>query len=137
VNTLDAILKLKDRVSPTLRIVGVVPTMVFKSTGYKPREAESLAYIRGEIATQFTRRQDTPIEIFENERITRKEAFANVVGEKVAFFEDTDVRAMFTKLGDSIARAIGNEFALKVQNASPRTETETRQPRSNVVNVGR
>jgi chromosome partitioning protein len=56
VNTLDAILKLKDRVSPTLRIVGVVPTMVFKSTGYKPREAESLAYIRGEIATQFTRR---------------------------------------------------------------------------------
>jgi chromosome partitioning protein len=137
VNTLDAILKLKDRVSPTLRIVGVVPTMVFKSTGYKPREAESLAYIRGEIATQFTRRQDTPIEIFENERITRKEAFANVVGEKVAFFEDTDVRAMFTKLGDSIARAIGNEFALKVQNASPRTEAETRQPRSNVVNVGR
>jgi chromosome partitioning protein len=137
VSTLDAILKLKDCVSPTLKIVGVAPTFVFKSTGYKPREAEALAYIRGEIAARFSRRQDAPIAIFENERITRKEAFANVAGEKVAFFEDADVRAMFAKLGESVSQAIGGEFALKVQNGRPRPPAEARQPRSNVVNVGR
>lgn len=137
VNTLDAILKLKDRVSPTLKIVGVVPTFVFQSTGYKTREMEALAYIKGEIANSLARRQDTPIQVFESERILRKQAFANVAGEKVAFFEDPEVRAMFTKLGESIALAIGSDFALKVQNGRPRTPAEARQPRSNVVNVGR
>lgn len=137
VNTLDAILKLKDRVSPTLKIVGVVPTFVFQSTGYKTREMEALAYIKGEIANSLARRQDTPIQVFESERILRKQAFANVAGEKVAFFEDPEVRAMFTKLGESIALAIGGDFALKVQNGRPRTPAEARQPRSNVVNVGR
>jgi cellulose biosynthesis protein BcsQ len=137
VNTLDAILKLKDRVSPTLKIVGVVPTFVFKSTGYKTREVEALAYLKSEIANQFSKRQDTPIEVFENERITRKEAFANAAGEKVALFEDVDVRAMFTKLGESVARAIGGGFAMKVQNGRPRPPAEARQLRSNLVNVGR
>lgn len=137
VNTLDAILKLKDRVSPTLKIVGVVPTFVFQSTGYKTREMEALAYIKGEIANSLARRQDTPIQVFESERILRKQAFANVAGEKVAFFEDPEVRAMFTKLGESIALAIGGDFASKVQNGRPRTPAEARQPRSNVVNVGR
>lgn len=137
VYTLDAILKLKDRVSPTLKIVGVVPTFVFKSTGYKSREVEALAYIKSEIIGQLSRRQDTPIEVFENERITRKEAFANAAGEKVALFEDSDVRSMFTKLGESVARAIGGDFALKVQNGRPRPPTEISQSRSNVVSVGR
>jgi len=136
VNTLDAILKLKDRVSPTLNIIGVAPTFVFKSTGYKPREAEALAYIRGEIATRFSRRQEKPIVVFESERITRKEAFANAAGENVAFFEDPDVREMFAKLGESVSQAIGGEFALKVQNGRPRSQAEARKPRSNVVSVG-
>lgn len=137
VNTLDAILKLKDRVSPTLKIVGVVPTLVFRSTDYKSREAEALAYLKGEIATRFSKRQDVPITVFENERITRKEAFANVAGEKVAFFEDAGVREMFTDLGRSLALAIGGDFAMKVQNGRPRPPAEAREPRSNVVNVGR
>jgi cellulose biosynthesis protein BcsQ len=137
VNTLDAILKLKDRVSPTLKIVGVVPTLVFQSTGYKSREAEALSYLKGEIATQLSKRQDTPIAVFEKERITRKEAFPNAAGEKVAFFEDAGVREMFTRLGKSLAVAMGGDFALKVQNANPRPPAEARQPRSNVVNVGR
>ena len=137
VNTLDAILKLKDRVSPTLKIVGVVPTFVFQSTGYKARELESLAYIKTEITSSLSKRQDSPIAVFENERILRKQAFANVAGEKVAFFEDADVGAMFMALGNSISQAIGGDFALKVQNGRPRSPAEARQPRSNVVNVGR
>ena len=137
VNTLDAILKLKDRVSPTLKIVGVVPTFVFQSTGYKTRELEALAYIKGEIASSLARRQDAPIRVFESERVLRKQAFANVAGEKVAFFEDAEVRAMFAKLGESLSQAIGGEFALKVQNGRPRPPAEAQQPRSNVVNVGR
>jgi cellulose biosynthesis protein BcsQ len=137
VNTLDAILKLKDQVSPTLKIAGVVPTLVFKSTGYKAREAEALAYLKSEIAIQFAKRQDAPIVVFEDERVMRREAFANVAGEKVAFFEDADVRDMFVGLGRSLALAIGGDFALKVQNGRPRPPAATREPRSNVVNVGR
>ncbi len=137
VHTLDAILKLKERVAPTLKIVGVVPTLVFQSTNYKTREVEALAFIRNEITTQFSARQDTPIRVFEDERITRREAFANAVGEKVAFFENPDVRQMFDRLGKGIALAIGGSFALKVQNGRPRPPTATPQPRNNVVNVGR
>jgi chromosome partitioning protein len=137
VNTLDAILKLKESVSPTLRILGVVPTFVFQSTGYKPREAEALAELRADIATHFSRRQEQPIEVFENERIMRKEIFAKVAGDTVAFFVDADVRAMFARLGESVARAIGGDFALKVQNGRPRPPAQARQPRSNIVNVGR
>lgn len=137
VNTLDAILKLKDKVSPNLRILGIIPTFVFQSSGYKQREIEALAYMRSEIATRFARHQDATINVYEDERILRKEAFAKFVGEKVAFFEDADVRNLFKALGSSIARDIGNELARKVQNASPRTEAETREPRSNIVNLGR
>ncbi len=137
VNTLDAILKLKDRVSPTLKIAGVVPTLVFRSTGYKAREAEALAYLKSEVATQFSKRQDTPIKLFEDERVMRREAFANAAGEKVAFFEDADVREMFVNLGQGLALAIGGDFAVKVQNGRPRSPSAAREPRSNVVNVGR
>jgi chromosome partitioning protein len=137
VYTLEAILQLKDRISPTLKIVGVVPTLVYQSTGYKDREVEAISFLKGEIASRFAKRQDAPIKVFENERIMRKEAFANVAGEKVAFFEDADVRDMFARLGLSLALAIGNDFALKVQNGRPRPPATAREPRSNVVNVGR
>jgi chromosome partitioning protein len=137
VNTLDAVLKLKDRVSPSLNIIGVIPTFVFQATGYRPSEVEALAYIRNEITAQLSRRQSTPIALFEDERIVRRVAFSDAAGDKVAFFEDAEVEAMFIRLGKRLALAIGGQFALKVQNGSPRPPTETPQPRSNVVNVGR
>ncbi len=138
VNTLDAILKLKDRVSPTLKIVGVVPTFVFQSTGYKARELEVARIHQDRDHKQLVKAPRTRrLQFFENERILRKQAFANVAGEKVAFFEDADVGAMFMALGNSISQAIGGDFALKVQNGRPRSPAEARQPRSNVVNVGR
>lgn len=137
VNTLDAIQKLKEQVSPELEILGVVPTFVHQATGYRDREAESLFYIKTEIATRFTKKKDAFIRVFEDERITRKVAFSDAAGEKVAFFENADVRTMFVKLGKAIALGIGGDFALKVQNGRPRPPTATHQPRSNVVNVGR
>ncbi len=137
INTLDAILKLKECVSPTLRILGVVPTFVFQQTGYKDREAEALIELRTDIATHLSKRQEQPIEVFENERIMRKEAFAKVAGEKVAFFADGAVQSMFIRLGERVAQSIGGDFAVKVQNGRPRPPTAAREPRSNVVNVGR
>lgn len=137
VNTLDALQKLKKQVSPDLEILGVVPTFVHQATGYRTREAESLFYIKTEIATRFTKKKDAFIQVFEDERITRKVAFSDAAGERVAFFENADVQAMFVKLGKAIALAIGGDFALKVQNGRPRPPTANPQPRSNVVNVGR
>ena len=137
VNTLDAIQKLKQQVSPGLEILGVVPTFVYQATGYRDSEREALFYIKTEIATRFSKRKDAFIQVFEDERITRKVAFSDAAGEKVAFFENADVQAMFVKLGKAIALAIGGDFALKVQNGRPRPPAEARQLRSNVVNVGR
>ncbi len=137
VNTLDTILKFRDRVTPSLKIIGVVPTFVYQGTGYITRELESLAYIRSEIQTHFSRRQDGNIEVFENERIMRRAAFAKYAGDKVAFFEDADVRMMFTRLGNKVAQAIGDEFARKLENAGARTPREAAEPRSNIVNLGR
>lgn len=137
VNTLDAILKLKEKVSPTLKILGVVPTFVFQSTKYKDRELEALAYIKNEIHMRFNERHGADIKVFEKERILRREAFAKYVGEKVAFFEDADVRDMFTNLGNSVAAEIGGSFARKLNNASPRTARENSEPRTNVFNLGR
>jgi hypothetical protein len=137
VNTLDAILKLKDKVSPTLRILGVVPTFVFQSTKYNDRELEAIAYIKSEIATRFSKRQEAEIKLFKDERIMRREALAKYAGERVAFFEDADVRRMFTELGNRLARAIGNDFARKLENARPRAQTEVGEPTNNIVNLGR
>lgn len=137
VNTLDTILKFRDQVTPSLRIVGVVPTFVFQSTSYKTRELEALAYIKSEVDTRFRRRQDTSILIFEDERIMRREAFAKYAGDKVAFFEDADVRMMFTRLGNKVAQAIGDEFARKLENAGTRTQREAAEPRRNIINLGR
>lgn len=137
VNTLDAILKLKEKVSPTLQILGVVPTFVFQSTKYKDRELEALAYIKNEIHSRFNKRHGGEIRVFEKERILRREAFAKYVGEKVAFFEDSDVKEMFRNLGESVAAEIGGSFARKLENASPRTARENSEPRNNVFNLGR
>lgn len=138
VNTLNTLLQFKDSVSPTLKIIGVVPTFVFQGTGYTTRERENIAYIKSEIQTRFSKRQNSVIEVFDEERIMRRTAFANYAGDdKIAFFEDADVRAMFTGLGQRVGQAIGGEFARKLENAGTRTQREAGEPRRNIINLGR
>ena len=136
VNTIDALLKLKDKISPSLKIVGVVPTFVFQKTGYRRREALALNDLKEDIQARFSRKQEGAIKVFEDERILRKEAIANVAGEKVAFFHDADVRNMYTRLGIAVARAIGGELERKLGDEGARATVEPRSADDNVVQLG-
>lgn len=136
-NTIGSLLKLKDTLSPSLKILGIVPTFVFKSTGYKPREADNLAYLKEEIASRFTRRQDGDIKVFEEQRILRKEGIANAAGERVAFFHDVEIRNMFTQLGLEVSKALGEDFVRKLGHERQRSAREVGSTSDNVVQLGR
>lgn len=136
VNTLDAILKMKQKISPGLKVLGVIPTFVSQST-YRSRELEALQYLCFEIESRFSRMQDSEIAIFRDERILRREAFAKVEAHQVAYFENAEVRDMFAKLGDKIATCIGGDFARKLSDASDRLEAEIEVVRSATARVGR
>ena len=136
INTLDVILKIKEKVSPGLKLLGIVPTFVFRSQ-YKGRELEVLQYLNFEITSRFAKKQDSAIQVFQDERILRKEAFANVEPHTVAYFEDTQVRDMFAKLGDRVASAIGGDFERKLRDASQRLEAEVAVVRGTTAQLGR
>ena len=135
-NTIDAIMKLRDKISPSLKVAGVVPTFVYKSTEYSKRENKALAYLHEEIDNRLSSKQDAPIEIFERERILRKEAIANAAGEKVAFFQDADVRNMYTQLGLAISKCVGGNLERKLRNEGSGTEARSRSVGNNVVQFG-
>ena len=137
VNTLDALLKFKDCVSPSLRVLGVVPTFVDQAPSFRKRELEALSFIKYEINTRFSKRQEQVLKVFEDERILRKAAFANVAGESVAYYEDAEVSAMFAKLGSAIALEFGADFARRLKDENQRTSNAVERDRKNIVQLGR
>jgi chromosome partitioning protein len=135
-NTVDAILKLRDKISPSLKVAGIVPTFVYKSTGYSAREAKALTYIHDEIDNVLSTKQDSPIEVFEGERILRKEAIANAAGEKVAFFQDAAVRNMYTQLGIALSKCVGGSLERKLRDEGKGAESRSEVAGNNVVQLG-
>lgn len=129
-------MKLRDRISPSLKVAGVVPTFVYKSTEFSKRENKALAYLHDEIDNRLSSKQDSPIEVFERERILRKEAIANAAGERIAFFQDADVRNMYTQLGLATSKCVGGSLERKLRNESSGTEARSRSSHDNVVQFG-
>jgi hypothetical protein len=74
--------------------------------------------------------------VFERERILRKEAIANAAREKVAFFQDTDVRNMCNQLGLEISKCVGGSLERKLRNESSGTEARSRSIGCNVDQFG-
>lgn len=120
IKTVDAILKLKEKISPSLRILGILPTFVYWKTDYLVREREALTYLKQELQLLFAHKQEGGIPILEDQKIFRKEAIAKVAGEGVAFFEDSEIALMFTQLGFCIAKAVGHGLMEKIQNENIR-----------------
>ena len=109
-NTVSAIQKLKSNLSPSLELVGILPTFVDIRTDYSPRERSNLAFLRDELASRFS---DEKVGIFDEARILRRAAIAAAAGSGAAYFHDAEVRKMFDKLGLHIASEI-NRGWLKV-----------------------
>lgn len=121
VNTIKSILKLREVLSPTLRVLAVVPTFVQVKTKFNKREQAALDYLRIELA-EFSRLQDGAVALLEGERILRKEAIASAAGQSVPYFENEEVRDMFASLGGAIAERVGGSLAVKVENARKKSE---------------
>lgn len=110
INTIASIRKLRDTLSPTLRILGIVPTFVQVKTKFNRREAAALDYLKAELH-RFASSHERPIVLFEEQRILRKEAIATAAGQTVPYFENEEVKEMFTQLGRAIASELGGKIA--------------------------
>jgi chromosome partitioning protein len=136
ITTIDTLLKLRDTLSPSLKIIGVLPTFVVQSTGYTNNERQGLDYLTTEITNRFQDKQTPPIQILEDQPILRKQAFVNLVGIDIPFFVDSKIEEMFTKLGLKLAESFGSKFIGKLEDAGQRAETRATDASSNVVSLG-
>lgn len=131
INTIGSIRKLRDTLSPTLRILGVVPTFVRVQTRFNNRELTALDYLKAEL-DELELPNEKSIVLFEEQRILHKEAIAKGAGQSVAFFEDAEVRAMFSKLGSAIAKELGGKVA-KVAHAGEGSDRDAAAADNRVV----
>jgi cellulose biosynthesis protein BcsQ len=136
INTVDAIIKIKNALSPSLKIIGILPTFVSQAGAFSPSERKSLEYIAQEISGRFSGIQDAPIQIFEQERILRRSAISKVAGEKVAFFEDTEVHQMYASLAWKLAHSFGASFMRKIVDERTGTPEKIGGSEGNVVKLG-
>lgn len=136
-NTINVFIELRDKLSPEMRIMGVLPTFVHQSTGYTRKEAEQLEYLKQEISVRFNKSLGADIMVFEDQRICRKRVIANVAGDSVAFFVDGNVRAMYADLGWKIAEKLGSEFMRKLLDESPGAETRAGDVPTNLIQLAR
>jgi cellulose biosynthesis protein BcsQ len=136
INTVDAVLKIKKVLSPSLEIMGILPTFVFQAGSFGPTERKSLEYLAQEISVRSSGVQDSRIPIFEKERILRRTAISKVAGERVAFFEDTEVHQMYATLAWKLAQAFGVSFMEKIADERHGTPEAIGGSEGNVVQLG-
>jgi cellulose biosynthesis protein BcsQ len=133
-NTIKSIATLRDRLSPGLRFLGVVPTFVFQTGKLKDREAKALGYLKDELGRKaLSSLQDGGVALLEDQRIYRKEDIAKVAGEEVAFFKYPEIRNMYSNLGARVASGIGGELERKVADDN---QGSSARDLSNVVQFG-
>lgn len=132
INTIASIRKLRDTLSPTLRILGVIPTFVLVKTKFNKRELGALDYLKAELKQRFETSHEKSIVLFEDQRILRKEAIATAAGQTVPYFENDDVREMFRNLGASIAKELGGKIA-EAANAGEGSYRSVDAPDSSLV----
>jgi chromosome partitioning protein len=132
--TVDTILKIKTKLSPSLKIVGIVPTFVAQSTNFSRHEKRALDFLGTEVAARYAR-EPSPIRILD-ERILRRTAIANAAGEKIAFFAEPEVELMYSRLAMRLADSFGDEFLRKITNERSGSATAPTSAEGNVVRLG-
>jgi len=103
INTISAIQKLKENLSPSLEILGILPTFVDIRTSYSAREKTNLTFLAEELKVRF---REEKVRILDEERILRRAAIASAAGSGAAYFYDAEIRQMFDKFGCRIASEI-------------------------------
>ncbi len=139
INTIDTLLKLKVKLNPTLKVLGVVPTFVKTQTSFSNREETELKALNGELHERFSDKQSSPMKIFRDQRILRKSSISNLAGYAIPYFEDSEVKKMYSELGIAISKDIGHNFAEEVisryEDAGERSENKTGDNTGNVIEL--
>jgi chromosome partitioning protein len=131
--TIDTIVQLKKTLSPSLQILGVLPTFVARAHRLSVHEQRAYDFLAMEIAVRFP--GERPFIQILNERILRRNAIANAAGEKIAFFEDPEVRLMYSRLGLRLTHAIGGELLRKLTDEREDSAPEAASAAGNVVRM--
>jgi cellulose biosynthesis protein BcsQ len=114
-NTLGAIQQFRQTLNPGLKTLGVVPSLVAKSTGYNSRESDAI----GEIERQLTKFHD-PIPVLKERPVVRKEDLAKAGGNEVVYLSSStaqpieEIRSMFANLARYIEQHVtGNAICTR------------------------
>ncbi len=133
-NTVSAVQKLKTNLSPSLSLLGILPTFVDIRTDYSPRERSNLAFLMDELASRFA---DENVRLLEEERILRRAAIAAAAGSGAAYFQDTEVRAMFDRFGYRMASEINRGWLRTIANESEAYDRRVEGDGGNVIQLER
>ena len=133
-NTVSAIHKLKKNLSPSLDVLGVLPTFVERRTDYSPRERNNLSFLTDEIQSRFP---DEGIRIFHEERILRRAAIASAAGNGAAYFHDAEIQQMFDKLGRRVAADVKRGWLRTLADESERDDRRAEGDTGNVIQLER
>jgi chromosome partitioning protein len=104
-NTLAAIRQFQQRLNPTQRVIGVVPSMVTSATGYSSLEEEYIA----ELERQIPEFYGSLVPVLKNRPILRRAELAKAGGSEIVVSSDSNnqavrqVRDMFANLADYIS----------------------------------
>jgi chromosome partitioning protein len=89
---------------PKLKLVGVVPTMIFQGTGYTERERAIIHYLNQSLRPFWGTKQS----VIEEAPIPRRNAIGDIAGSGIGYFDagnnrnTVEVRAIFDRLRDTI-----------------------------------
>lgn len=103
-NTVMAIQQFRQKLNPSLRLLGIVPSLVATATAYNERERHFLE----QLERQLGELGDGPVPILKSRPIWRREELAKAGGSEILYRREgangtiREIRAMFDNLGDYI-----------------------------------
>jgi len=133
-NTVSAVHKLKTNLSPSLNLLGILPTFVDIRTDYSPRERSNVAFLMDELASRFASEQ---VRLLDQERILRRAAIAAAAGSGAAYFQNAEVREMFEKFGRRIASEINRGWLRTIADESEANDRRVEGDGGNVIQLER
>ncbi|MBI3439218.1 MAG: ParA family protein [Proteobacteria bacterium] len=95
---LDQVSRMKGSVFPGLRVLGVVPSMVYQNGAYLEEEADAVARLK-KYGSEVLNRPDF---LLEDARLFRRAAISRWAGKGVAYLHSQPVRALFQNLAEKI-----------------------------------
>jgi chromosome partitioning protein len=93
---------LKNKLNPSLELLGIVGTMSYQQDGLRDREEKAWVLVKEQVKKAWG-----PNGYYFRRHIPRKAAISEAAGNGLAYLEDATVKGWFDELGDEISVRIG------------------------------